>query len=55
MITVEDDGVGFEPENVKRGMGTGNIESRVNFLKGDINVLSGKGEGTSTLITIPVG
>lgn len=54
MVTVEDDGVGFDPESVKRGMGTGNIESRVNFLKGEINVQSSAGEGTSTLITFPV-
>lgn len=54
MITVEDDGIGFDPEEVKTGMGTGNIASRVNFLKGEISVHTGPGEGTSTLVTVPV-
>jgi signal transduction histidine kinase len=54
MITVEDDGIGFDTEKVKTGMGTGNIASRVNFLKGEISVHTRPGEGTSTLVTIPV-
>jgi len=54
MITVEDDGAGYNPDAVDKGMGTGNIASRVNFLKGDLNIHSVRNEGTSTLITIPL-
>ncbi len=54
MITVEDDGAGYNPDAVDKGMGTGNIASRVNFLKGDLNIYSVTDEGTSTLITIPL-
>ena len=54
IIMVEDDGVGFDVEGVKKGMGTENILSRVNYLKGDLSVHSEKGKGTTTLITVPL-
>ena len=50
---VEDDGVGYEPTEVRKGMGTENVAARVNFLKGEISVHSEKGVGTTTTITIP--
>ena len=54
MIMVEDDGVGYDSLAVKKGMGTENIASRVNFLKGDLSIHSVIGEGTSTLVNIPL-
>lgn len=54
IIMVEDDGIGFDVDGVKKGMGTENIMSRVNFLKGDLSVHSEKGKGTTTLITVAV-
>lgn len=53
-IMVEDDGIGYNIEHVKKGMGTENIASRVNFLRGDLSVQSVKGQGTSTMINIPL-
>jgi two-component system NarL family sensor kinase len=53
-LLVEDDGVGFEADKVKKGMGTDNIANRVQFLKGELNIESSKGQGTSTLVTIPL-
>lgn len=53
-LLVEDDGIGFDPQTVLHGMGTGNIEQRVQFLKGDVNVQAKPGQGTSTLITIAI-
>ncbi len=53
IILVEDDGIGYEKGQVKKGMGTSNIESRVRFLKGILQVDSGKDKGTSVLINIP--
>ncbi|MBL7827714.1 MAG: sensor histidine kinase [Saprospiraceae bacterium] len=54
-LLVEDDGAGYEPGNVKKGMGTDGIAQRVQFLKGEINIQSAKGQGTSTLVTVPLG
>lgn len=52
-IMVEDDGHGYDPNDVKKGMGTENVAARVNFLKGEISIHSEKGVGTTTTITIP--
>ncbi len=52
-IMVEDDGKGYDPADVKKGMGTENVSARVNFLKGEISVYSVIGTGTTTTITIP--
>jgi len=53
-LTVEDDGKGFDKTilNEARGMGWSNIRSRVEFLKGKIDVHSEKDKGTSVLIEI---
>lgn len=53
-LTVQDNGCGYEPGNVTEGMGTQNIASRVNYLKGDLSIHSVLGEGTTTQIAIPV-
>ncbi len=55
-ITVEDNGKGFEYKkavNEKKGIGLGNIESRVSYLNGTIEVDSRAGKGTVTIIDIP--
>lgn len=53
VIQCEDDGIGFDPNNLKRkGMGMENIRSRINYLKGSMSVDSKEGEGTSYLIHI---
>lgn len=52
-IMVEDDGHGYDPHDVRKGMGTENVSARVNFLKGEISVHSVIGTGTTTTITIP--
>ena len=54
IIMVEDDGIGFDVEGVKKGMGSENILSRVNYLKGDFSVHSVKEQGTTTMINVPV-
>ncbi|MGB5007281.1 MAG: sensor histidine kinase, partial [Ferruginibacter sp.] len=64
-ITVEDDGIGFDtaalkqskarPDNqVGRGIGWSNIQNRVEFLKGILDVRSEKDKGTSVHIELNV-
>lgn len=53
-LLVEDDGVGYEPGAVKKGMGTDSVAQRVQFLKGELNIQTAKGQGTSTYVSIPV-
>ncbi len=53
-ITVEDDGKGFDTEVLKqsRGIGWGNIQNRVEFLRGKLDVQSEPGKGTSVHIEL---
>ena len=62
-ITVEDDGKGFDPvilqgakarpdDQVGRGIGWSNIQSRVEYLKGKLDVQSESGKGTSVHIEL---
>lgn len=48
VITVEDDGKGFNPDapGTKKGTGLSNIRNRVEFLKGKLDIHSVPGEGT---------
>ena len=51
---VEDDGIGFEIEKLKDSKGNGwhNINSRVDLLKGTIEIDSKPGKGTAIFIEI---
>lgn len=55
-ITVEDDGIGMNNDqiNLSTGAGWTTIQSRVEYLKGKLDILSSPGQGTSFHITIPV-
>ncbi len=55
-ITVEDDGIGFDPVSLhtSRGMGWNNMQSRVSLLKGKLDVRSEAGKGTSVLIEFSI-
>lgn len=55
-LTVEDDGVGFDLESSvpAPGIGLKNMSSRVAFLRGEIDLYSRPGEGTSVYISIPL-
>ena len=53
-VTVEDDGIGFDTQILKinKGIGWINIQNRVEFLKGKLEITSKEGEGTSVLIEL---
>lgn len=53
-LTVEDDGKGFDTVILKqsKGIGWDNIQNRVEFLKGKLDVISSPGKGTSVHIEL---
>jgi signal transduction histidine kinase len=55
-ITVEDNGKGFDVKNITafKGAGWTNIQNRVTYLKGKIDVDSSEQNGTSVIIEIPL-
>lgn len=55
-ITVEDDGKGMGSDEMKKAQGIGwkNINSRISYHKGNINIQSQPGKGTSIFIEFPL-
>lgn len=55
-ITVEDDGKGFDTNLLNRsgGIGWKNIQNRVEFLKGRLDIQSAPGKGTSVMIELTI-
>ena len=53
-ITIEDNGIGFVPNEAKTGVGLSNVRSRVDYLKGYFDIQSTAGSGTSIHIECPV-
>lgn len=56
LITVEDNGKGFDPALLESaaGIGWNNIRNRIDFLKGKLDIQSAPGEGTAVNIEINV-
>ena len=55
-VIVEDNGQGFDYSRAleeKKGIGLGNVLSRVEFLKGTVDIDSAVGKGTTVVIEIP--
>jgi signal transduction histidine kinase len=52
--TIEDNGKGFDTSDmsIRNGIGLKNIESRIQYLKGELTIDSSPGHGTATIITI---
>lgn len=55
-LTFEDDGKGFQMNQLLQasGIGFANIKNRVNYLKGNLDIQSAPGKGTSVDIIIPL-
>jgi two-component system, NarL family, sensor kinase len=55
-LTVEDDGKGFDTKilEYKGGIGWSNIQSRIDYLKGKLDVQSQPGKGTSVLVELNI-
>ncbi len=52
-IIVEDDGIGFDPSSIKKGMGIDNLYKRINTLKGSLHIDSAIGRGSTFIMEIP--
>nr|WP_314898378.1 ATP-binding protein [uncultured Flavobacterium sp.] len=53
-LVVSDDGIGFNVNKAKKGIGLQNIQSRTSECDGTVDIKSKKGEGTSITITVPI-
>ncbi len=55
-LTVEDDGRGFDLEQARQqaSLGMSSVASRVDYLKGDLDMDTAPGQGTSVSISIPL-
>lgn len=54
VISFEDDGKGFDPEETSYGYGLKNIDKRIKELRGELNIDSSIGQGTFITLKIPV-
>lgn len=57
VVTVEDDGVGFDPDQVQRGdhLGLLGVRERAEALGGTLTVESAPGAGTTVVVEVPSG
>lgn len=53
-LLFEDNGKGFDPEKISKGIGSQNIQNRVTTLRGKLNIDSSLGRGTVVSIEIPI-
>jgi len=54
LLEISDDGIGFDVNRAKKGIGLQNMLSRINECKGTFDIKSKKGEGTIITVTVPI-
>ena len=54
ILSIFDDGVGFNTKKTKSGIGLHNIQYRAAECKGSVSIKSGKGEGTLLVVKVPI-
>jgi len=54
-LVYEDDGRGFDLQNIRKGIGLDSIQSRIKFHQGTLEIKSELGKGSITRISIPIG
>jgi signal transduction histidine kinase len=55
VMTIEDDGIGFDPASVKRGHGLTNIEERARRIGGELLISERRPKGTVHTLSMPGG
>ena len=53
-LEIKDDGIGFNVNKAKKGIGLQNMLSRINECEGTFEIKSKKGEGTIITVTVPI-
>ncbi|GHO93942.1 hypothetical protein KSF_039900 [Reticulibacter mediterranei] len=53
-IEIRDDGQGFDPRTIQRGMGLNNLQERTHSIHGTLTIESSPGKGTSITAIIPL-
>jgi two-component system sensor histidine kinase UhpB len=53
ILTISDDGIGFDTKERSKGIGLQNISSRVEFYSGKLDIISKRGNGCKLKIIIP--
>jgi two-component system sensor histidine kinase UhpB len=54
VLTITDNGKGFDPHHTRQGIGLTNIHERTQFYNGTVDITSAAGKGCTLTITIPV-
>jgi len=54
LLTIQDNGQGFDPQAVRKGMGLSSIRERAELSGGVFEVQSGIGEGTTVRVWLPI-
>ncbi|MFC4749714.1 ATP-binding protein [Flavobacterium branchiicola] len=54
VLSVSDDGIGFNTKRTKNGIGLHNIQYRATECKGTVTIKSAKGEGTILTVKVPI-
>ena len=52
--TIEDNGKGFDTQNLEEGLGLKNIRTRIDYLKGTVEIDSAPGKGTLVAFHVPL-
>lgn len=52
-LTIEDNGIGFNTNNTHKGLGLENIQRRVDYLKGTMEISSTPEQGTFIVVSVP--
>jgi two-component system NarL family sensor kinase len=53
VMSIEDDGIGFDPDTVKRGHGLTNIEERARRIGGGLLISERRPKGTVHTLSVP--
>ena len=54
ILSVQDNGIGFEIQNVKQGIGLGSMQERARKIDGDIEITSQPGQGTLIKVKVEI-
>jgi signal transduction histidine kinase len=52
-LVIEDDGIGFDPKQTRRGIGLSNIYERTKFYDGTVSIRTAPGKGCKVIVMIP--